>query len=128
MARSELDRLCEKLKITASAQYGAVEVPEGWAPGTHPYKVTLRFQRRALTVPFFMGSARTDEPTAADVLSCLCSDASAAGQSFEDWCSDLGYDADSRKAEATYKACEAIAPRLTRFLGDHYEEVCRAEH
>jgi hypothetical protein len=128
MSTSELQRLCDKLKIKAVATYGAVEVPEGWTHGTHPYKVKLTFQKRSMTVPFFMGPAHEKEPTAADVLSCLCSDARAADDSFEDWARDLGYDTDSREAEATYKACCAIAPKLTRFLGEHYEEVARAEH
>ena len=35
---------------------------------------------------------------------------------------------DSRSAERTYKACKALAPRLRRFLGEDFEEVCRAEH
>lgn len=125
---SQLEQLCERLKITADAQYGGVEVPEGWTHGTHPYKVTLRFQRRTLTVPFFMGPAHSREPTAADVLYCVCSDARAADDSFEGWCSEFGYETDSRKAEKTYKACAALAPRVQRFLGDHYEEVCSAEH
>ena len=37
---------------------------------------------------------------------------------FEDWCSDFGYDADSRKAEKTFKVCEHQAKRLRSFLGD----------
>jgi len=34
------------------------------------------------------------------------SDAISAKDSFEDFCSNVGYDEDSRKAEAIYKACE----------------------
>jgi hypothetical protein len=39
---SELARLCETLKIKCIAQYGGVELPEGWDRGSHPYKVTSR--------------------------------------------------------------------------------------
>lgn len=90
--------------------------------GSHAYKVTLRYQGRRLTVPFYMGPAHTKEPTAAGVLSCLISDAQSTvnARSFEEWASDLGYDADSRKAEHVYKACEQIERKLRRFLRDDY--------
>jgi hypothetical protein len=125
---SPLTRLCDELNIRCDARYGAVEVPDGWAPGTHPYKVTLRFGKRQLTVPFFCGPACAREPTAADVLYCLASDARCGEDTFEDFCGNLGYDLDSRKAEATWKTCQAMAPRLRRFLVDEYETVCNAEH
>lgn len=127
MKTVKLSTLCETLKITSKAVYGG-EVPEGWTPGTHPYKVTLRFEGRRLTVPFFMGPAHTKEPTAADVLSSITSDARAGEQSFEDFCGDFGYDTDSRKARATWKACEKMAPRVRKFLGDRFDEVANAEH
>lgn len=127
---SQMEKLCAQKRVKVEAQYGGVEVPEGWMPGTHPYKVTLRMERRRLTVPFFQGPAHTSEPTAADVLSCLVSDASSfeSARSFEEWCGDLGYDTDSRKAERTYKACGDIAHRLRVFLGPHFEEFSQAEH
>jgi hypothetical protein len=58
-------------------------------------------------------------PSLADVLSSLCSDADAidAG-SFEEWAGNLGYDPDSRKAEATYRECLDIALKLRWGLGE----------
>ena len=46
-------------------------------------------------------------PSTCDVLHSLLMDATAFEQTFEDWCSDFGYDTDSRKAEQTYQACVA---------------------
>lgn len=45
-------------------------------------------------------------PNTLAVMGSLLSDANCVrlGQSFEDFCGDLGYDTDSRKAEQTYKA------------------------
>jgi hypothetical protein len=123
-----LSRVCEELRITIVSTYGAVPLPQDWARDAHPYKCVLRFDRRTLTVPFYMGSAHTEEPSAADVLMCLASDARCGEDSFEDFCSDLGYDQDSRKAEKTWRACKAIAPRLRRFLGDSFDRVANAEH
>lgn len=126
---SQLQALCDKLGIKCEATYGGVEPPEGeWGRSAHPYKVTLKFGRRRLTTAFFMGPAHTKEPTAADVLSCLISDGNVGEESFEDFCNSLGYDVDSRRAEKTWRACVKMAPRVRRFLGDHFDAVANAEH
>jgi hypothetical protein len=125
---SELERLCEARRVKIESTYGAVELPEGWARDAHPYKVTLRYQGRRLTVPFFMGSAHTSEPSAADVISCLCSDARSGEQSFEDFAGEFGYDVDSRKAEKTWRQCVATGPRVRRLLGADFEAFANAEH
>ena len=96
------------------------------------YRVTLRRkdgdQRRTLTIHFSKGYGHKGaEPTAAEVIDCLLSDASGADQDFEDWASDLGFDTDSRKAERIYTACVRIAAKLRRFLGDDYEAFQNAE-
>jgi hypothetical protein len=125
---SELTKLCEERGVKITCQYGGVEIPEGWTRDTHPYKVKLTYQGRSFTTPFFQGSAHTKEPTAADVLSCVCMDASFGEQSFEDFCSDLGYDPDSRKAEQTWKTCVRMAPKVRRLLGKDFEMFANAEH
>lgn len=73
---------------------------------------------RSMTILFHTGKGIKRDPTVADVLSCLISDASGSDQSFADWCGDLGYDTDSRSAERVYKDCQREARRLRRFLGD----------
>jgi len=58
-------------------------------------------------------------PDACDVLYSLASDASVLDYSeFENWASDFGYDTDSRKAEAIYRACLDTALKLRNGLGD----------
>ena len=58
-------------------------------------------------------------PELANLLDSLASDASCYdnARNFEDFCSDLGYDEDSRKAEAIYRACGELAKELKYFLG-----------
>lgn len=64
-------------------------------------------------------SGATINPEIPSVISCLCSDADAIdAPSFEDWAADLGYDTDSRAAEATYRVCLDIALKLRNGLGD----------
>lgn len=74
---------------------------------------------------FSQGSAHTEDPTLADVLDCLASDASGYdGQTFENWASDYGYDTDSRKAEKTFRAIKRQSEQLRRTIGqDAYEEL-----
>lgn len=93
---------------------------EDMPPGSMHWRCTLRLGRRSMTVPFSQGPAICKEPTAADVLDCIASDvASVAGlQGFEEWCANLGYDPDSRKAEKTFRAIERQVDVLERWLGD----------
>lgn len=63
-------------------------------------------------------------PDAADVLYCLCSDADVLySGNFEEWASEFGYDADSRKAKRTYQACMRTAHNLLGLLGDRFQEL-----
>lgn len=128
--KSEMDKLCKKMGVKISSQYGAVEIPDGWFAGTHPYQVKLKYQGRKIKVPFFMGPAHCKEPTAGDVLSCLVMDATGVenSTSFEDWCSDYGYDSDSRKTLKTYKACKKVVVKVRRLLGEDFDLFTSAEH
>jgi hypothetical protein len=61
-----------------------------------------------------------------DAVSCFISDAVCGSQSFEDFCSDLGYDQDSRKAKRTHKACikqYEKASKLFESIEDAYNEI-----
>jgi len=101
-------------------------MPEGFDPHGYTWSVTLRYKGRQLTVPFYTGSL-AGEPDAEGVLDCLLSDTSSGELDFESFCSELGYDADSRKAERTWKACQTMAPRVRRFLGDDFETFLHAK-
>jgi hypothetical protein len=96
----------------------------------HGYKGKLgacQYSTRRMTVYFSMGYGHKGaKPKAEDVLDCLASDAGSIenGSGFEDWCSYLGYETDSRKAEKIFKTCEHQAKRLNAFLGsDLYEQI-----
>jgi hypothetical protein len=74
-----------------------------------------------MTIYFSMGfGLKGAEPTLAEVLDCLASDAAGVenAQGFEDWAGEYGYDSDSRKAERTFRVCEKQAERLKQFIGD----------
>jgi hypothetical protein len=65
-------------------------------------------------------------PHAADVLYSVILDSSASEQTFASWCDDFGYDTDSRKALATYEACQENSDRLAKVF-DHVARDALAE-
>lgn len=80
--------------------------------------------------PFWMGAAHgKTRPTAVEVMDCLCADAAGIENAtgFEDWAADLGYDPDSRRAEAIYKQCGELADELRAFLRGDFETFLWAE-
>jgi hypothetical protein len=109
--------------ITADVVFGnKVEDLDDWQQSANPWTVTLKNGRRRLTVPFFTGLAITDI-SAADVLECLASDASAGEETFSEFCSNMGYDTDSRRAHKAWTECQRIGVKLRRFLGREYDEI-----
>ena len=80
---------------------------------------------------FSQGSAHTEDPTLADVLDSLASDASGYENApdFADWASEYGYDTDSRKAEKTFRTIKRHSEQLKRTIGaEAYEELlCNTE-
>lgn len=64
-------------------------------------------------------------PSLCDVLYSLSMDAEVLNAaSFEYWAQELGYDTDSRKAEATYRLCLSIALAMNQFIDlDELREV-----
>lgn len=124
---TSLKSLVRRDGVRAEATYGAKgPIPDG-RTDMNPWRVTLRRKGRRLTVDFFTGPAITDDPDAEGVLDCLLSDLSAGEQSFEEFCSEFGYEEDSRSAYDIWERCGAMAPRVRRFLGDALEEYLRAE-
>ncbi len=96
-------------------------------PARH-YRVTLLRGRKRMTVPFSCGLGIEREPTAADVLECLLSDYFTVNNGlFDDWCAELGYDTDSRKAERTYTTVLRQSDRLSAFLGEALDVYLQAE-
>lgn len=122
-AKQTLAAFCKQNKITSAARRTA-DNPNMESDRKHlmdHWIVTLVYEpgiRKTMPVHFSMGMAHQGkEPRTEEVLSCLLSDASCAQEDFAEWCSNLGYDEDSRKAERTYFACRDIATKLEAFLG-----------
>lgn len=94
------------------------EEDRDWDRRASHWSVTIWCRGKKLTTNYSMGAAHKGEPDLASVLDSLRSDSDADGQTFEDWASNLGWDTDSRKAEACFKACKKTAVGLRRVLGN----------
>lgn len=103
-------------KVTSQIDYSDKPVPEGFDPGARAWTVELRYRGRVMTVDYYTGSL-AGYPTTAEVLESLRLDYDAGSETFDEFCSDFGYDTDSRKALRTWKSCATIATKLSRFLG-----------
>jgi hypothetical protein len=68
---------------------------------------------------YSQGPAHRKPPSAADVLDSLASDIASvrSARDFEDWCSDMGVDPDSRKWFACYERIFETQKSLLRLLG-----------
>lgn len=108
-----------KIRITVEWTDYNPNNPE-WNSADH-WKVILKIGRRQMTTYFSKGYGHHGaEPTAEEVLDCLAQDISGYlnARGFEDWCSEYGYDTDSRKAERIYNVIARQAKQLARFIGD----------
>ena len=124
----DLEPLCVSKGVKVTCKFvGEVERDSEWR--ARAWNVTIYYQGRRMTTAFYQGLGHTEEPSAADVVSALCSDARFVdGQTLEDFCAELGYDPDSRKAERIYKACQKHAPKIRRLFGEDFDLFANAEH
>lgn len=84
-----------------------------WSEEYKPhFRVTLSRsgERGRLTFDFWGRTA-----TAYDVLACISSDVHCPS-TFEDFCSEYGFDEDSRKSLQTFKRASAFSDRLNKFF------------
>ncbi len=92
----------------AKARAIAIECDSGWQArpnigGIEPYQ----------------SNRKIAPPALADVLSAIARDTDVLDYAcFEDWAAEIGFDPDSRKGEATYRACLAYALALRAAIGD----------
>lgn len=89
-----------------------------WIEGSTHYRVTVSANRKRMTCNYTMGPAHeAGSVRPEDVLDSLKLDAAFGEYSFPNFCSELGYDTDSRKAERIHKSCRRASVNLARILG-----------
>jgi len=87
------------------------------------YRITIKRNGKSFTFKFgdsINNTQNGEEPSVYDVLACVqkydCG-------TFENFCSEFGYDTDSRKAEKTYKAVCREFKGINRVFGDVLEQL-----
>ena len=142
---SQLSKALEKLGVVASSTHTGTKKEGSWEYDS--WKVEIIFQDRRYTCQEFktglghrskvkrynyaVGRAYVTVPKApevADVISCLISDANSGMMNFDDFCSEFGYDTDSRKALAVWEQCVSTAGPIKRLLGKHFESLMLLSH
>ncbi len=103
---------------------------------SHGYRYLVTLSRgelgcdyREVKFPFWDSIAareKGEELTPYGVLACISGDIYYP-DTFEEFCSEYGYDADSRKAEATFNRCHEFAIRLREFFATDEEQEALAE-
>lgn len=75
---------------------------------------------KSTTFDFWCSLLRPELETESDLLDafyCFVSDALLGWQSFVEFCNEMGYDSDSRKAEKIWKACEKNYNKFSNLTG-----------
>jgi hypothetical protein len=90
----------------------------GYVP-TMPEANKLQRDSSSIKDEKWIGMSIPTKPELDSVLDSLRSDSECwdNARNFDDFCSDLGYDTDSRKAESIYKACGEVSKELKYLLG-----------
>lgn len=115
-----------KVRVTSTRITPTAERAKEW-PGASHYRVTVTYGGRSMRTVFSQGSAYSEPPSVVAVIGSLARDM-LNGATFDQWCRDLGYDTDSRKADRVYKACKRIEASMRRVFGDELaERLNRAE-
>ena len=128
----EMVAIADGLTATARCVGEKCDSEIGWADRGKPdlwhmhFKITLRGNGSRATFDFY-GSQRDfdafkrtlDDGEIKSAVRCILDDGASGDMDFEDFCSEFGYDTDSRKAERTHKACQRTRAKLARvFTGD----------
>lgn len=133
---TEMDKMCERYRISAEWVEGPTHDvdDDGWEHHGGKVRISHRHPSgttRQVTLPYRMGMGLDPyEMRAADVVSSVALDAQLGELDFDEFCSELGYDTDSRKAHASWRECQRSAQRFERFCTSQamLVDLSAAEH
>ena len=85
-----------------------------------------RYGFKQMTLYYSQGYGIQGEPTLESVLNCLIGD-STCGETFQEFCENLGYDNDSRKAEKTFNTILKQTSKLKKLLDNNFNDLASCE-
>lgn len=90
-------------------------------------EIALHFHPRRCTIyeweQLENSGCYVEPPKLEHVLNSLFLDSSAHDETFENWCSEFGYDSDSIKARKIYDECNEVFFKTREALGKDFEEI-----
>lgn len=114
-------------RVTATYRGDKAAPWEGKGPANYNrHTVTVSRDGKRLSFDFW---ASLIEPEVRDTdglksaFACFLSDAIAGARSFEEFCSEFGYDPDSRRAERIHRACQKALAKAER-MGLDLDGMC----
>ena len=124
---------CEFKGFKLSAEYTGNKKAD-WGNGQenwNHHKVTVKNTEtgKQTSFDFWASIANPEVKSRKDLIGafeCFVGDAVAGMNDFNNFCSEFGYDEDSRRAEKIYKACQKATEKLQRiYNGDIYSLYSR---
>lgn len=116
-AYQELINRLDDLGVIVHIERNEMVDREGFPTGSRHYGVTVSNQSGdSFSVVYSQGPAIKEEPSIFGVLSSLILDYDCGGLSFEDFCSDLGYDEDSREDYKLWEQCKVLREEVGNVL------------
>lgn len=117
----------QQFKCDISAKYWGTN--NNFSKGTnHQFRVSVSVNGKKAQFNYHTGISdyekgidTIDDAGMKFALECLLSDAIAGGMTFENFCGEMGYDEDSRKAKKIHEACIKQHTRAIRLFPDIYE-------
>lgn len=113
--------------LTVETKYTGSK-PSPWSEGErsenwnhHVIRVRSERTKKSVRFDFWQSLSETTiekDTQALGALCCFLDDALSGDRTFPEWCADLGYDTDSRKAEKAWKACVRCRERALRLFDD----------
>jgi hypothetical protein len=123
---AQAHRFLSENKLSLKLAWQGNEAPSWATDGVHGDKFRVTIKRKhgnSLTFDFwgsYNDKQHRRKPSAYSVLACISGDAYCP-DTFEMFCSEYGYDEDSRKAEAIFKRALEFSRKLNDFFSE--EEI-----
>lgn len=114
------------LTVSAKLKKSGVVFPNDSSDMLHnQFTVTITRDKQRISLAYYDSNKnfndcveQLDESSLKSALECFISDAMAANNSFEDFCSEFGYDTDSRRAYKIYNECKKSKAKFDRVFSD----------
>lgn len=107
----------ETVGFNYSVEYKGEQTRDNWK--CDAWVFTIKGQGFGFDYYTGLGNRKANKPSKPQIAGLLYSiimDGIACDMTFEDWCGDLGYDTDSRKALETYLLCQSNSAKYKKIF------------